>query len=82
MRPSTTRDGTNRLKLSCIEEWSYNSKAWMTCQHFQYSVDAHCHTLLECNLWLGSLQDGEHLTQCYEHWSAATEMKSSGTVIT
>ena len=54
----------------------------MTCQHFQYSVDVHCHTLLDCNLWLGSLQDGEHLTQCYEHWSAATEMKTSGTVIT
>ena len=61
-------------------ERSYSSKVCMTCQHFSYGVDAHCHTLLGCNLWRGLLQNGEHLTKCCEHWSAVTEMKSGGTV--
>ena len=73
-----------------MEEWgfvdgrqlarSYSSKVCMTCQHFGYGVDAHSHTLLGCNLWLGLLQDGEHLTQCCKHWTAVTEIKTVGTV--
>ena len=73
-----------------MEEWSfvserrlvrsYSSKVCMTCRHFGYGVDAHCHTLLGCNILRGLLQNGEHLTNCCEHRSAVTEMKSGGTV--
>ena len=33
----------------------------MTCQHFTYGVDQHCHTMLGCNLRQKQLQQGQHL---------------------
>ena len=33
----------------------------MTCQHFAYGVDQHCHTKVGCNLRQKQLQQGEHL---------------------
>ena len=45
-----------------MEEWDYvderDLQNWkggvvcMTCQHFTYGVDQHCHTMVDCNLWL------------------------------
>ena len=71
-------------KWGFVDEWrlarSYSSKVCMTCQHFSYGVDAHCHTLLGCTLLGGLLQNGDHLTQRCEHWSAVTEMKAGGNV--
>ena len=32
----------------------------MTCQHFTYGVDQHCHTMVGCNLGQ-TAQQGEHL---------------------
>ena len=31
----------------------------ITCQHFTYGVDQHCHTLLGCSLRQQQLQQGE-----------------------
>ena len=39
----------------------------MTCQHFTYGVDKHCHTLVGCNLREKQLQQGEHLTKRCTH---------------
>ena len=33
----------------------------MTCQHFAYGDDQHCHTLLGCTLRQKQLQQGQHL---------------------
>ena len=73
-----------------MEEWGWEderhldpfrgSRVCMTCQHFSWGVDAHCHTLLRCSLRRGLLQHGEHLTQQYEHWAFVTEVDMGGTV--
>ena len=44
-----------------MEEWDFVDERalqnWkggvvcMTCQHFIYGVDQHCHTMVGCNLW-------------------------------
>ena len=54
-----------------MEEWGFvderELQGWkggcvcITCQHFTYGVDQHCHTLLGCNLGQQQLQQGEHL---------------------
>ena len=33
----------------------------MTCQHFTYGVDQHCHAMVACNLRQKQLQQGQHL---------------------
>ena len=54
-----------------MEEWDFvddsDLKGWkggvvcMTCQHFVYGVDRHCHTVVGCSLRRRQLQQGEHL---------------------
>ena len=72
-----------------MEEWgfvddrqltkSFTYQVCITCQHFSYGVDGHCHTLLACNLLRGRLLDGEHLTQNCQHWSSVMETDKGGT---
>ena len=55
------------------EEWDYvdhgvfkqtrTSRVCMTCQHFSYTTDNHCYTLLTCAFRERLLPHGEHLTQ-------------------
>ena len=62
-----------------MEEWDFvddaELKNWkgacicMTCQHFAYGVDQHCHTLVGCNLRQKQLQQGHHLTKRRSQWS-------------
>ena len=54
-----------------MEEWDFVDESelqgWkggvvcMTCQHFAYGVDRHCHTLLACNLRRRQLAQDDHL---------------------
>ena len=54
-----------------MEDWGYVDECelqnWkggvvcMTCQHFIYGVDQHCHTMVGCNLRQKQLQQGQHL---------------------
>jgi hypothetical protein len=47
----------------------------MTCQHFAYGVDQHCHTLVGCTLRQKQLQQGEHLTKRCQQWAPTWQMK-------
>jgi len=49
----------------------------MTCQHFCYGVDQHCHTLLGCNARQKQLQQGDHLKKKCQLW-APTWQKEFG----
>ena len=49
----------------------------MTCQHFVYGVDQHCHTMVGCNLRQKQLQQGEHLKKRCKLW-APTWQKEVG----
>ena len=62
-----------------MEEWSFvdelelegwkGSRICLTCQHFAYDMDAHCRTLLACNIRRKQLQQGQHLTKTCKLWS-------------
>ena len=70
-----------------MEEWAFiddkELQGWkgtcvcITCQHFTYGVDQHCHTLLGCNLRQQQLQQGEHLKKKCKLW-APTWQKEMG----
>ena len=70
-----------------MEEWLFiderELQGWkggcvcITCQHFTYGVDQHCHTLLGCNLRQQQLQQGEHLKKKCKLW-APTWQKQVG----
>jgi hypothetical protein len=70
-----------------MEEWGFvderELQGWkggcvcITCQHFTYGVDQHCHTLLGCNLRQQQLQQGEHLKKKCKLW-APTRQKEMG----
>ena len=70
-----------------MEEWGFvderELQGWkggcvcITCQHFTYGVDQHCHTLLGCNLRQQQLQRGEHLKKKCKLW-APTWQKEMG----
>ena len=70
-----------------MEEWAFvderELQGWkgacvcITCQHFTYGVDQHCHTLLGCNLRQQQLQQGEHLKKRCKLW-APTRQKEMG----
>ena len=61
-----------------MEEWDFfeerELEGWkggvvcMTCQHFTYGVDQHCHTLVGCSLRKRQLQQGEHLKKRCKRW--------------
>ena len=71
----------------CMEEWDYieerELQGWkggvvcMTCQHFTYGVDQHCHTMVGCSLRQKQLQQGEHLKKRCKLW-APTWQKEMG----
>ena len=62
-----------------MEEWDFLDERelqnWkggvvcMTCQHFTYGVDEHCHTLLGCILRQRQLQQGQHLKKRCKLWA-------------
>ena len=70
-----------------MEEWDYvderelqnwkGQEICITCQHFNYEVDQHCHTLLGCDLRQQQLQQGEHLKKKCKLW-APTQQKEMG----
>ena len=66
------------LAAMAMEEWDFvddrDLQGWkggvvcMTCQHFAYGVDRHCHTLLACNLRRRQLAQGDHLKKRCKLW--------------
>ena len=52
-------DGLKSARSSCV---------CMTCQHFSYVCDRHCHTLLTCGLQRRQVPHGEHLTKRCRNW--------------
>ena len=70
-----------------MEEWDFiddrDLQSWkggvvcMTCQHFTYGVDQHCHMMVGCNLRQKQLQQGQHLKKRCKLW-APTWQKEVG----
>ena len=66
-----------------MEEWDFvddrDLQGWkggvvcMTCQHFAYGVDRHCHTLLACNLRHRQLAQGDHLKKRCKLWAPTSQ---------
>ena len=60
------------------EEWDYftdlelmksrGSSICMTCEHFTYTCDKSCVTLLTCTLHQRLIPQGEHLKKLYRNW--------------
>ena len=60
------------------EEWNYfenneklknkRTKICITCNHFRYIADSHCHTLLTCALHRRLMQQGSHLNKGCNSW--------------
>ena len=57
-------DGLKSTRSSCV---------CMTCQHFSYVCDQHCHTLLTCGLQGRQVSHGEHLTKRCRNWMVRRE---------
>ena len=65
------------------EEWEYLEEGFlkksrsacicMTCQHFNYCCDRHCHTLLTCHVRQRLILHGEHLTSRCPLWMPRRE---------
>ena len=74
-----------------MEEWAWvderdlvpfrGARVCMTCQHFSWGVDGHCHTLLGCTLRRGLLKHGEHLPLQCGYWASVTEAGVGDTVV-
>ena len=47
----------------------------MTCQHFTYGVDQHCHTMVGCNLRQKQLQQGQHLKKRCKLWAPTCQLE-------
>ena len=80
--------GSDVLQVrGALEEWGFvderDLQNWkggvvcMTCQHFTYGVDQHCHTMVGCNLRQKQLQQGQHLKKRCKLW-APTWQKEMG----
>ena len=62
------------------EEWDFvdglkrtrTARVCMTCQHFTYGVDQHCHTMVGCNLRQKQLQQGRNLKKWCKLWAPFT----------
>ena len=71
---------TDVLARWFVEEWDFvderDLQGWkggvvcMTCQHFAYGVDQHCHTVVGCNLRQRQLAQGDHLKKRCKLWAA------------
>ena len=57
-------DGLKTTRSSCV---------CMTCQHFVYGVDRHCHTVVGCSLRRRQLQQGEHLKKRCGLWAPTSQ---------
>ena len=65
------------------EGWDYaeglkqtkTARVCMTCQHFSYATDRHCHTLLTCSLQRLLVPHGEHLTKKCRNWMVRREQE-------
>ena len=57
-------DGLKQTRSSCV---------CMTCQHFSYATNQHCHTLLTCALREGLILHSEHLTKKCGNWMVRRE---------
>ena len=65
------------------EQWEYleegslkksrSACVCMTCQHFNYCCDKHCHTLLTCHIRQRLIPHGEHLTSRCPLWMPRRE---------
>ena len=62
-------DGLKSTRSSCV---------CMTCQHFTYVCDQHCHTLLTCALQRRQVPHGEHLTKRCRNWMVRGKRKWVG----
>ena len=51
-----------------LENWK-GARICITCKHITYGVDAHCRTLLACNIRQQQLQQGQHLTKTCKLWA-------------
>ena len=66
-----------------MEEWDFvderELQGWkggvlcMTCQHFCYGLDRHCHSLLGCNARKKQLQQGDLLKKKCQLWAPTWE---------
>ncbi len=57
------------LKLSCT------ARVCMTCVHFRYACDHHCHTLLTCTAHYRLIPQGAHLNHKCPLWHKTYEDK-------
>ncbi|QNG26113.1 hypothetical protein [Synechococcus sp. HK01-R] len=48
----------------------------ITCQHFRYSCDQHCRTLLACGLRQRLLPQGDHLTRTCSLWAPTWQQQA------
>ena len=51
-----------------LEGWK-GGVVCMTCQHFTYGVDQHCHTFVACNIRRKQLPQGDHLKKRCKLWA-------------
>ena len=68
-----------------MEEWDFiddrELEGWnvgvlcITCQHFTYGVDQHCHTMVGCSLRQRQLQQCEHLKKRCKPWAPTWQKK-------
>ena len=65
------------------EEWVFvdglkrtrTSRVCITCQHFSYATNQHCHTLLTCAFRDGMFRYGEHQTKKCRHWTVRRKVE-------
>ena len=68
-----------RTSKKHVEDWDvvdeHELEGWkggvvcMTCQHFAYGVDQHCHTFVACNIRRKQLPQGDHLKKRCKLWA-------------
>ena len=54
---------------------SLTGKVSITCRCFGYEADAHCRTLLVCNLHQAHIPQGQHPTKKCRNWTERLEKK-------
>ena len=64
-----------------LQNWT-GVEVCITCQHFTYGVDQHCHTRVGCNLRQKQSQQGQHLKKRCKLWFSALEIKAERLLFT
>ena len=67
-------DGWEYLEEGTLK-MSRSARVCMTCVHFRYSCDKHCHTLLTCRAHSRLIPQGSHLTSRCPQWHKSYEYK-------